>query len=211
MKCIYLFLLVLVPLTGFAQQNEPVKSGKKATVNSTTREEYNFPDHFKFYKKELNERVEKKTTALTQCLENLAVKKGADSKREMEIAMKLFNNDETKMVTVTSKKHPEPVTMPIRKYMEHLAGLHYNKITITWHNARYMSNFIKQPDGTFAAVVAFEQEFVGVKKGEVKYTYRDLTKKRVEVAVKVWDVKEGDKITKEYMDVFLGNIGVSEQ
>ena len=205
----YFLFAALIPQMAFGQTNDRIKAA--AGEESTTREEYIFPDHYRFYKKELNERIQKKTAALTQCLQNLAGKQGVDRKAEIDKAMKLFNNDESKLVTVTSKKHPEPVIMPVRKYLEHFAGLPYTKISVVWRNATYMSNFVKQPDDTYAAIVAVEQKFVGINKGEAKYTYRDLTEKRIEVTVKAWDVKEGGKITKAYMDVFLGNIGVKEQ
>jgi hypothetical protein len=115
------------------------------------------------------------------------------------------------MVTVTSKSHPEPVTKPIRVYLLGLAKLHYDKVNIVWHNAQYVSNFTKQPDGTYMGLVAYEQEFTGVKGGEANYTYHDVTQKRIETSVRVWDVKKDGVVTKSYMDVFLGNIGVTEE
>ena len=211
MKFSYLFLLaVLIPFMVLAQKNESIKPDKGAK-KADDQQVFIFPDHIKFYKKELNERVEKKTLELTKCLKKIAVDKGENLTNEINFAMKLFNNDDRKMVTVTSIKHPEPVTRPVRKYLNDLAQLHYDKVTIVWHNAEYVSNFTKQPDGTYAGLVAFEQEFTGTKAGEVNYTYHDVTQKRVEIIVKVWDHVENGVITKSYMDVFLGNIGVTEE
>ena len=213
MKHSFFFLLfMLISLAGIAQKNEPLSNKANAsTQEATSPEEFIFPDHIKFTKKDLNERVQKKTKALTKCLQKLADKKEPDYTKEIGITMKLFNNDDRKMVTVTSKKNPAPVTKPIRKYLNDLAHLHYDKVTILWHNAEYVSNFTKQPDGTYTALVAFEQEFTGSMGGEFNYTYHDVTQKRIEVTVKVWDKLENGVITKSYMDVFLGNIGVTEE
>jgi hypothetical protein len=48
-----------------------------------------------------------------------------------------------------------------------------------------------------------------VRNGEVNYTYRDVTEKHVEVTVKVWKAS-GEK-KNAWVEVFLGNIGVTEQ
>jgi len=211
MKFSYLLLFVLfMPVLGFAQKNEPLKTSKVSKKESNP-EIFIFPDNIKFSKEELNKRVQRKTKALARCITILAEKKDPNYRSQVNVAMKLFNNDDRKLVSVTSKKNPEPVTKPVRKYFNDLAQLHYDKVSITWHNAEYVSNFTKQPDGTYTALVAFEQEFTGTKGGEINYTYHDVTQKRIEVTVKVWDVKENGVVTKEYMDVFLGNIGVTEE
>jgi hypothetical protein len=202
--------IFLIPSLVLAQANEPVKSNKNAK-KANNQQVFVFPDSITFYKKELNELVEEKTKALTRSFKKIAVSNGAEQKQEIASAMQLFNNNEKRLVTVTSKKNPEPVTKPIRKYLNDLAQLHYSKVSIVWHNAEYVSNFVKQPDGTYAALVAFEQEFTGIKTGEANYTYHDVTQKRIEITVKVWDPKAKKKGKEYYMDVFLGNIGVTEE
>jgi hypothetical protein len=208
---VYTLLLIafIFPFVASAQKGEPVKNAKHAKT-ADEKEVFVFPDHIRLYKKELNERVEKKTKELTRIIKEMAEKQGGDHRAEVEEAMKLFNNNDHVMVTVTSKKHPEPVTKPIRVYLSDLAKLHYSNVNIAWHNAQYVSNFTRQPNGTYMGIVAVEQEFTGVKAGEAAYVYRDVTEKKAEVIVKVWDEVKNGVITKSYVDVFLGNIGVTE-
>lgn len=200
--------MLLLPFFAMAQKNETVKASKQEKIHREN-EVFIFPDNIRFYKNELNERVEKKTMELTRYIKALAQDDGTNHAAEIEAAMKLFNNNEYAMVTVTRKSQAEPVTVPVRTYLNRLVRLKYNTVNIAWRNAQYVSNFTKQPDGTYMGLVAFEQEFTGVKGGEVNYTYHDLTQKRAEVTVKVWDSKETPR--KEFMDVFLGNIGVTEE
>ena len=213
MRSTYLLLLtLLIPLLGLAQKNEPVKSHNTAKSKTDTAQEvFIFPDHIRLYKDAMNRKVEEKSKELTKYLNLLAKNKQGNSEATINAAMKLFNNDEGKMVSVKRKGTAEPVTMPVRKYLNELTKLHYDNVRISWHNAQYVSNFTKQPDGTYAAQVAFEQEFAGTKEGELIYTYYDVTQKRIEVIVKVWDAKNEKPVKKSYVDVFLGNIGVVEE
>lgn len=211
MRSLLFFLTVLIaPAFVFAQTNETIKSNKKAKP-ADEQQVFIFPDSIKLYKKELNALVEEKTKALTNSLKKIAISSGDEQKREIATAMLLFNNNEKRLVTVTSKRNPQPVTKPVKQYLNDLAQLRYSKVNIVWHNAQYVSNFVKQPNGTYAALVAFEQEFTGIKTGEVSYTYHDVTQKRTEIIVKVWEPKTKKKGKELYMDVFLGNIGVTEE
>lgn len=211
MKRSHLLLFVLLmPALAMAQQNEPVRTSVKT---NKAKQEFALPDHIKLSKQELNQRVEEKTRALTSHIQRLAqLKDNKEIHNEIAETMKLFNNDDRKMVTVTSIKNPTPVTKPIRKYLVDLAKLHYDKVRITWQNAQYVTNFTKQPDGTYNALVAVEQVFTGIMGGEVNYVYRDVTQKRAEVTVKVRDiVNNNGAVTQSYAEVFLGNIGVTEE
>lgn len=205
-----LIALFVMSLAATAQQNETVKANKK-TRAAREGEVFVFPDNIRFSKNELNERVEKKTAELTRLIHKIAEKNNANYKTQVAEAMKLFNNNERVLVSVTTKSKPQPETMPVRQYLERLGKLKYDRVTITWHNAQYVSNFTRQPDGTYRGIVAFEQEFTGVRAGEAGYTYHDVTQKRIEVGVKVWDDKNAAAPGKAYMDVFLGNIGVTEE
>jgi len=205
-----LIVALMASFAGFAQKHETVKASKQEQRHREN-EVFVFPDNIKFSKNELNERVEQKTKELSRIIKEMAQKKGGDHRAEVDEALKLFNNNDRVMVTVTSKSHPEPVTKPIRVYLSDLAKLHYDKVNIVWHNAQYVSNFTRQPDGTYMGLVAVEQEFTGVKGGEANYIYHDVTQKRIETTVRVWDVKKDGVVTKSYMEVFLGNIGVAEE
>ena len=206
-----LFVAACLPFIAIAQVNEPVKKSKK-TKKTTEPEYFTFPDNIILDKNELNKRVEAKSQELTAWIKKLGENKDSNFKADVNEAMKLFNDDMRKTVTVTSKKNPEPVTKPVKQYLYNLARLRYDNVTISWHNAEYVSNFTKQPDGTYTALVAVEQEFTGIKSGEANYTYHDVTQKHIEVTIKMRDEKNvNGVITKSYVEVFLGNIGVTEE
>ena len=208
MKSITIYMAMLaLPTMAFGQSQETVKATPKQT-KERQGETFQFPDNIKLSKNELNERVVAKTEELTRYIKELAESNGTDA-ATVDAAMKLFNNNEYATVTVTRKNEKEPVTVPVRTYLKRLNRLKYNKVQITWHNAQYVSNFNRQPDGNYVGLVAFEQEFTGVRNGEVNYTYRDVTEKHVEVTVKVWKAS-GEK-KNAWVEVFLGNIGVTEQ
>lgn len=208
----YFIAMVLfsLSLSAQAQQNETVRADKK-TRAARESEVFVFPDNIKFSKNELNERVEKKTKELTKLVHKIAEKNSGNYKMYVDEAMKLFNDNERVLVSVTARSKAQPETMPVRQYLERLGKLKYDRVSITWHNAQYVSNFTRQPDGTYRGIVAFEQEFTGVRDGEAGYRYHDVTQKRIEVGVKVWDDKNAAAPGKAYMDVFLGNIGVTEE
>lgn len=211
MKRYYMLIAaLLISLAAPAQQNETVKANKK-TRTAREGEVFIFPDNIRLKKNELNDRVEKKTKELTRLIRQIAEKNNSNYKAQVAEAMALFNNNERALVSVTTKSKPAPETMPVRQYLERLAKLRYDKVSIVWHNAQYVSNFTRQPDGTYRGIVAFEQEFTGVRGGEAGYTYHDVTQKRVETSVKVWDDKNAPAPGKAYVDVFLGNIGVTEE
>ncbi|MBX2904659.1 MAG: hypothetical protein KF744_01385 [Taibaiella sp.] len=211
MKRYYIFsIIMLLALSVGAQQNETVKGNKK-TRAAREGQVFVFPDNIKFSKNELNQRVEQKTKELTRLIHKIAEKNNTNYKAQVAEAMKLFNNNDKVLVSVTAKSKSALETMPVRQYLERLGKLKYDNVNITWHNAQYVSNFTRQPDGTYRGIVAFEQEFTGVRGGEAGYTYHDVTQKRIEVGVKVWDDKNAAAPGKAYMDVFLGNIGVTEE
>lgn len=207
MKTAYLLLLITLPFVAAAQKDETLAANKQ-TKAERENQTFIFPDNIKVDKNELNERVEKKTIKLTRYIKMLAEAKD-NPKPVIDAAMKLFNNNEKAQVSVTRNGQTNVETMLVRVYLNRLTQLKYDKVRIVWHNAQYVSNFTKQPNGTYRGLVAFEQEFTGMKNGEINYTFHDVTQKRVEVDVKVWNAKGEDK--KAYMDVFLGNIGVIEE
>lgn len=204
------FAVLFVPVITMAQTNEKVKASKSVKADREG-EVFKFPDNITFSKNELNSRVEQKTKELTRIMKTLASHKDPNHKQLVLDGMKLFNNNDRVMVTFTSKSKPTPTTMPVRKYLIRLTTLKYDNVNVTWRNAQYLSKFTRQPDGNYTAIVAYEQEFTGVKGGEANYVYHDVTQKRIEVGVKVWDNKAAGADKKAYMDVFLGNIGVTEE
>lgn len=211
MKAFHLAMMIIaLPLLSTAQQNQTLQTTKKEK-EERKEQNYQFPDNTVLSQNELNERVEAKTKELTGYIKLLAKTNYASADAVVNKAMKLFNNNEQAMVTVTRKSQAGPITVPVRTYLKRLARLKYDNVQITWRNAQYVSNFTKQPDGTYRGLVAFEQRFTGVRNGEPAYVYNDVTQKRIEVAVRIWDTRDEAQNKVAYMDVFLGNIGVVEE
>ena len=123
--------------------------------------------------------------------------------------MKLFNYDETRTVQISSKKTNTIESRPIKKYFIKMSQLQYDRVDIKWRTGVFISNIVKQEDGTYRGVVAIEQEFTGYNGNEANYAFHDVTKKKLEFTIKIWDAMQDGK-EKTFMDVYLGNIGVSE-
>lgn len=203
--------MLALPYGSIAQTNETVHADKR-TMAERDDEVFNFPDNIMLSKNELNKRVEEKTTELAGYIRQIAEAraKGDSANDLIEKAMLLFNNDKYATVTVTRKSLPEPVTVPVRTYLNRLDRLKYDKVRIKWNDARYVSKFTKRPDGSYAGIVAYEQKFTGIRGSEVNYTYSDVTRKNIEVIFAVHDAKDMEQGRKAYVQVFLGNIGITE-
>ncbi len=157
---------------------------------------------------DLESRIGAKTERLTKCLELLCRKK-ENYQSAIDYGMKLFNNDETRTVAVSSKKTGVNDVRPIRKYLVKMSQIQYERVEIKWRQGIFIGNIQKQEDGTYRGVVTIEQEFSGYNGSEAHYAYHDVMEKNLEIVIKVWDVMENGK-EKTFMDVFLGNIGLSE-
>jgi hypothetical protein len=58
----------------------------------------------------------------------------------------------------------------------------YDNVRVSWSNISYISNLRKGMDGNYYGIISFDQYFEGIKDGKV--TYRDQTRKNVEVVLK---------------------------
>lgn len=150
-----LIAAMATPLLSVAQQNETLHAGKQVQAERENQT-FRFPDNTVLNKNELNERVEAKTKELAGYIKLLAGNNSeATTNALIDKAMKLFNNNEYATVTVTRQSQPHPVTVPVRTYLKRLSRLHYNgNVRITWRNAQYLSNFNRQPDGTYMGLRA---------------------------------------------------------
>ncbi len=162
----------------------------------------------KLYRSELEKKIGDKTYMLTKCLE-LLIKKKENYNNAIDYGMKLFNYDETRTVQISNKKTNTIDTRPIKKYFIKMSQLQYDRVDIKWRTGVFISNIVKQEDGTYRGVVAIEQEFTGYNGNEANYAFHDVTKKKLEFTIKIWDAMQDGK-EKTFMDVYLGNIGVSE-
>ena len=134
------------------------------------------------YRAELEKRISDKTYMLTKCLE-LLCKKKENYNNAIDYGMKLFNNDETRTVQISSKKTNAIEAKPIRKYFIRISQLQYDRVEIKWRTGVFVSNIVKQQDGTYRGVVAIEQEFTGYNGNEANYAFHDVTKKKLEIII----------------------------
>lgn len=154
---------------------------------------------------EVKDLVKQKVENFTTICYNLANR--GFIKDNMDKGLKLFNYDMKKTVQTQSKSSAIPTPRPIEQYFKKLTVMGYKKVTITSKEIQFISNIVKGADGAFHATAVLLQEFEGQKLDG--RTYHDLTKKRIDIIIKVYDKQEGNK-TKTFIDIFLGDVTVDE-
>lgn len=125
----------------------------------------------------------------------------------------LFINDRAS-VSVSSLKSPQIVYHPIPVYLLRLETMisgAYQEVEIEFSEIHKVSNFIKNPDGTWSAVVTFTQKFQGYKDLDGnKLSYSDITHKNVTVKIRRVELFTGDALPDVYWEVLLADIGVNQ-
>ena len=157
-------------------------------------------------RKEFSAKALDKTRNLGQYFSIIADKETnwQDANEAIDLAVTLFVSEEAQ-VEVSSTSTREKKTFPIRKYLERLKLLKYERVEISWSDIAYVSNLKKGVDGNYYGVVSFVQKFTGYRDG--KPVYSDYTRKNIEVVLKGYTKKVGGQ-TQELWDVFLSDIGV---
>jgi hypothetical protein len=129
----------------------------------------------------------------------------SEANRVIDRAMELFM--EGSQMGVSSLGRKEIKNYPIKKYLQRLMSLNYQKVNIEWFNIQYISDLQRQPDGKYVGVITIYQKFEGITKEGMKYV--DTTKKDITVYVERKKTQiNGREIG--YWDVMLGDIRVSE-
>jgi hypothetical protein len=129
----------------------------------------------------------------------------SEANRAIDRAMELFMEGSQMGVSALSRK--EIKYYPVRKYLQRLMALNYQKVKIDWFNIQYISDLQRQPDGKYVGVITIYQKFEGVTKEGLKYI--DTTKKDITIYVERKKTQiNGREIG--YWDVMLGDIRVSE-
>ncbi|MBM3436855.1 MAG: hypothetical protein FJY07_11635 [Bacteroidetes bacterium] len=130
----------------------------------------------------------------------------SEATRVIERAVELFM--EGSEVGVSSLNKPDVIYYQIKKYLERLMRLNYNKVDIEWYKIEYVSDLEKQPDGTYVGVITIFQRFSGydIEGGLV---YQDITKKDITVYVKRKETQIAGRMI-GFWDVLLGDIRVKE-
>jgi len=129
----------------------------------------------------------------------------SEANRVMDRVEELFAPESEMGVSALNKK--EVTYYKVRKYLEHLMALNYDRVTIKWYNIHYISDLERQPDGRYVGVVTIYQRFEGESEGGLKY--KDTTKKDITIYVERKQTQIQGKIV-EFWDVLLGDIRVTE-
>jgi hypothetical protein len=130
----------------------------------------------------------------------------SDAQRVIERAAELFM--ENSEIGVSSLRTPDINYYKIREYFDRLMQLNYDRVTIDWYKIQYVSDLVRQPDGTYVGVITIYQRFQGYDK-EKGLVYEDTTKKDVTVYVKRKETQIGGRLI-GFWDVMLGDIRVKE-
>ena len=138
-----------------------------------------------------------------QAIDSLALE---EANRVIDRAEELFMSDAE--IGVSSLGSNQITYYRVRKYMEHLMRLNYDRVEIEWYNIEYVSDLQRQPDGTYVGVITIFQSFRGYDK-EGNLAYKDTTKKDITVYVKRKETQIGGR-TIGFWDVLLGDMRVKE-
>lgn len=130
----------------------------------------------------------------------------SEANRVIDRAEELFM--EGSEVGVSSIYREEVNYYTVRKYLERLMRLNYNKVDIEWYKIQYVSDLEKQPDGTYVGVITVFQKFSAYDK-EGNLVYQDVTKKDITVYVKRKETQIAGRLI-GFWDVLLGDIRVKE-
>jgi hypothetical protein len=129
----------------------------------------------------------------------------SEANRVIERTLELFVDDA--QMGVSSLYREEIKYYPIRKYLERLMALNYDKITIKWYDIQYISDLELQPDGRYVGVITIYQRFEGTTDDGM--VYKDTTKKDITVYVEKKQTQISGRLI-DFWDVLLGDIRVAE-
>jgi hypothetical protein len=130
----------------------------------------------------------------------------SDAQRVIERAAELFM--ENSEIGVSSLHSQDVNYYKVREYFDRLMQLNYDRVTIDWYKIQYVSDLVRQPDGTYVGVITIYQRFQAYDK-EKGLVYEDTTKKDVTVYVKRKETQIGGRLI-GFWDVMLGDIRVKE-
>lgn len=155
----------------------------------------------------VEEKATNKTRAFTNYMKILFDKNTPPDERNktVDLTKALFVNDSAKIET-SSVNRTNIRRRTIKKYLDDMLVLPYEKIEVQWTNIQYIDDLKAAPDGTFRGTVTFEQTFSGFNDGQL--VYKDITKKSAEVILRGYTkTVNGEQVLK--WDILLGDIGVA--
>lgn len=129
----------------------------------------------------------------------------SEANRVIERTLELFVEDA--QMGVSSLYREDIKYYPVRKYLERLMALNYDKVTIKWYDIQYISDLELQPDGRYVGVITIYQRFEGT--SDDGLVYKDTTKKDITVYVERKQTQIGGRLI-DFWDVLLGDVRVTE-
>ncbi len=130
----------------------------------------------------------------------------SEANRVIDRAVELFMEGSEMGVSLLGRKKVN--YYPVREYLQRLMRLNYDKVEIEWFNIEYVSDLVRQPDGTYVGVITIYQKFSAYDK-EKGLVYQDVTKKDITIYVKRKETQIAGRIV-GFWDVLLGDVKVSE-
>ena len=130
----------------------------------------------------------------------------SEANRVIDRAEELFAPDAE--IGVSSLSSNEVQYYKVRKSLERLMRLNYDRVEIDWYKIEYVSDLQRQPDGTYVGVITVFQTFKGFDK-DGRLIYQDTTKKDITVYVKRKETQIGGRLI-GFWDVLLGDMRVKE-
>jgi hypothetical protein len=129
----------------------------------------------------------------------------SEANRVIDRTLELFVEDA--QIGVSSLYREEIKYYTVRKYLERLMALNYDRVTIKWYDIQYISDLELQPDGRYVGVITIYQRFEGT--SDDGLVYKDTTKKDITVYVERKQTQISGRLI-DFWDVLLGDIRVAE-
>jgi len=151
-------------------------------------------------------KVLEKVSTLEIYLKRIIDKTEVNRTKSIDLACRLFINEQARVYT--SSLSDQGRSRPIRKYLNSLMALSYDRVEIEWTNIQYISDLRKAPDGRFYGYVHIEQQFEGFMDGQL--VYGDVTEKKITIVLESYEVINAEGETGTRWDIFLSDIGVEQ-
>jgi hypothetical protein len=129
----------------------------------------------------------------------------SEANRVIDRTLELFVEDA--QIGVSSLYREEIKNYSVRKYLERLMALNYDKVSIKWYDIQYISDLELQPDGRYVGVITIYQRFEGTTDDGM--VYKDTTKKDITVYVQRKQTQISGRLI-DFWDVLLGDIRIAE-
>jgi hypothetical protein len=165
---------------------------------------------------EIQREAEDKLYRLQDCFVMLVNRNysAEQKKRERETTIQDLFINERANVGVSSVNSETIDNYLIGKYLlrlERMISAAYQKVEIVFSEIYKVSNFKRNPDGSWSATVTFSQEFKGFSDVEgQEVSYSDITQKSVTVKIRRVELFTGESTPEVYWEVLLADIGVNQ-